>query len=285
MKKTFRDYVKKSIEVDRKRLKIYKAMADTRVTGTLNARYDKRRNRYSYYYKGTGDMKEQYVKLKPNAKVWKLQQKRFAQEMIKVLETNIRLKEEFCRLIIPDVHADVLASIPKAYRPNPTFRPKPKSARKEIKQSENPFRREELKETTTFGLNVRTKGELAIAELLYSLGSEFYYEKGLTLRVPTNQTEYIDGKKATRTVWIRKTFYPDFTIPLPDGSIVYWEHKGMLSKRKYLERDMEKEIAYNVNLIYQPHNLMVTAEGPNNEIDLEAVRRIIDGWLMPLLAM
>ena len=62
------------------------------------------------------------------------------------------------------------------------------------------------------------------------------------------------------------------------------EHKGRLSDRSYTERDMEKEIIYNLNGIYQPHNLIVTAEGPNNEFDMEAVRRIVEGLLLPMMA-
>ena len=125
---------------------------------------------------------------------------------------------------------------------------------------------------TSFGLYVRSKSELQIAELLYSLGIEFYYEKARHLWEGTD--EY-----ASRTV------YPDFTIVLPDDREIYWEHKGMLSDAMYVERDINKEIIYNLNGIYQPHNLIVTAEGPNNEFDMEAVRKIAEGVLLPMMAI
>ena len=50
-------------------------------------------------------------------------------------------------------------------------------------------------------------------------------------------------------------------------------------------RDMNREIIYNLNGIYQPHNLSVTAEGPNNEFDMEAVRRMVNGVLLPMMAI
>ena len=57
-----------------------------------------------------------------------------------------------------------------------------------------------------------------------------------------------------------------------------------MSKAGYTKRDVEKEIIYNLNGIYQPHNLIVSAEGPNNEFDMEAVKRIIEGVLLPAIA-
>ncbi|MCQ2545671.1 MAG: hypothetical protein MJ144_04500 [Clostridia bacterium] len=280
----FRDYIRKSIEADEKRLENYRRLANTKAEGRLNIRTDKRWGRIYYYLKEQGEKKEKYVKEGPNAKVWKLQRKRFAQEMIKILEANIYIKKELCERLLDDSPTAAMDRMPRAYRPNSKFKPISRS-KKKVKQSENPYKREQLKETTSFGLLVRTKGELLIAELLHALGVEFYYEKALRLRIPMKEIVHVNGKKVVETYWINKTYYPDFTIVLPDGSEVYWEHKGMLSDEGYVERDMQREIHYNLCGIYQPHNLMVTAEGPENDMDMEAVNRIVEGWLMPLLNM
>ena len=48
---------------------------------------------------------------------------------------------------------------------------------------------------------------------------------------------------------------------------------------------MEKEMVYNINGIYQPHNYMVTADGSNNTMDMESTKLIIQGWLLPKLAI
>ena len=57
-----------------------------------------------------------------------------------------------------------------------------------------------------------------------------------------------------------------------------------LQDKRYIKRDIEREIVYNLNGIYQPHNLLVTEEGANNEFDMEAVKRMVRGVLLPMLA-
>ena len=51
--------------------------------------------------------------------------------------------------------------------------------------------------------------------------------------------------------------------PLPDGSIVYWEHFGMMDKKDYQEKNYRKLQNYLANGIYPPHNLIVTFDGEN----------------------
>lgn len=267
-----RDYMKNSIAFDRKLLSHYKKLADTQVHGRLNCRYDKRRKKIAYYIKGPADDREHYVKRANLNHVWKLQQKRLGCEMVRILKYNINLKKRFCERLRSDNVNTVINTLPKAYQPNAELLPRRR--KQQIKQSENPYKRDGLIELTSFGLYVRSKGELAIAELLYALGIEFYYERALELNIPI--------KSNGRTVWMAKTYYPDFTIVLPDGEYIYWEHKGMLNSKQYVERDIEKEVHYNLCGIYQPHNLIVTSEGPNNDMDMEAIKRIISGIIMPL---
>jgi len=195
--------------------------------------------------------------------------KELTEEMISVLEHNIKAKESFCETYIDDTVDAVIDKLSPAYRP---IHDETEAGKSSFPQSENPYHREDLVIKTSFGLYVRTKSELQIAELLYSLDIEFYYERALTL---WNGTD----------AFASRTFYPDFTIVLPDGREIYWEHKGMMSAANYVDRDIEKEIIYNLNGIYQPHNLIVSAEGPNNEFDMEAVRRVVEGVLLPAMAI
>lgn len=268
-----REIIRNSIKLDQKRLAHYKKLANTKAEGRLNSRFDKRKNKTTYYIKKSSDDKEHYVKKSNLNQVWKLQQKRFATEMVRILEHNINLKKKFCELFIPDDAAAVAESLPKAYKPDVSVISRRK--KQKIKQSENPYKRDALVELTSFGLYVRTKGELAIAELLYALGVVFYYERALMLNIPIIS----NGK----TIYMQKTYYPDFTIVLPGGKLIYWEHKGLLNSRSYLERDIEKEMHYNLCGIYQPHNLIVTSEGPNNDMDMEAIKRIVDAVILPYI--
>lgn len=77
------------------------------------------------------------------------------------------------------------------------------------------------------------------------------------------------------------TIYPDFTIPLPNGKCIYWEHKGMRGEPDYAINDFWRTQLYFHNGIYEPVNLISTCDGPDGNIDMKAVRRIIEGIILP----
>lgn len=77
---------------------------------------------------------------------------------------------------------------------------------------------------TTFGLKVRSKSEVFIAEKLFSEQFDFEYETPLSAG--------------------GKTFYPDFTIKI-GKQIFYWEHFGLLSDAAYYEKTKIKIKWYN----------------------------------------
>ncbi|MBQ6496312.1 MAG: hypothetical protein IJI74_03985 [Firmicutes bacterium] len=266
------DYIKQSIAIDRHRLAHYEKLSGLAVNGRLNCKWDYRRSKSYYYYKGPDDDREHMVKEEPNAIIWKIQEKRFAKAMISVLRNNIEIKQKLVSQLLSDLESDVMEKLPKAYRPNVRFKTKPSHV-SGIHQSENPFKREQLTIQTSFGLFVRTKSEMIIAELLHSLGITFYYEKALTLKVQRFGT---DG----HPYWTSHTYYPDFTIELPDGRIIYWEHKGMMSDINYVKNNNQKCVDYNMNGIFQSHNYIVTEEGPNNRIDFEGIKKIAADWLL-----
>ena len=267
---TLKDAVNSSIETDLKKLRHYKkVLKGMKIEGRLKCHRSANGKNLRYYYVSSAANKEVYLGKSKVRTVKAMQKKRLAEEMIRVLENNIKAKEIFCDTYLDDSVNAVINKMPLAYRP---IQNEIEEERKDFPQSENPYHREDLVIKTSFGLYVRTKSELQIAELLYSLDIEFYYERALTLWEGTDE-------------FGSKTFYPDFTIILPDGSEIYWEHKGMLSNANYTERDINKEIIYNLNGIYQPHNLIVTAEGPNNAFDMEAVSRVVEGVLLPMTAV
>lgn len=71
------------------------------------------------------------------------------------------------------------------------------------------------------GTQVRSKSEVIISNLLSAAGIKYEYEKKLY---------YSEDK------WIE----PDFTIELPNGKELYWEHIGMLGREEYDTRWGEK---------------------------------------------
>ena len=93
--------------------------------------------------------------------------------------------------------------------------------------------------TTLKGDRVRSKSEVIIANLLYEYKIDYEYEKKL----------YYGKNK-----WIE----PDFTVNLPSGGEIYWEHLGMIGTESYDKRWLEKlEIYQN----YFPGKLKKTYEG------------------------
>ncbi|WWW14403.1 hypothetical protein Spiro2_001289 [Spirobacillus cienkowskii] len=98
---------------------------------------------------------------------------------------------------------------------------------------------------TSFGLKVRSKSEVFIAEKLYEQKITFFYEKPLTA----------DGK----------TYYPDFTI-YHGKKTYYWEHFGLLSDKTYYQKTEIKLKWYKKNF---PNKLVWTKESPQLLLEIE----------------
>lgn len=111
--------------------------------------------------------------------------------------------------------------------------------------------------STVKGDRVRSKSEVIIANLLAQNGISYEYEKKL---------EYEKGK------WID----PDFTITLPDGRELYWEHLGMLGVESYDKRWLEKQDIYDN---YFSGKLIVTYEGATiTDSALDIINKISSGY-------
>ena len=91
---------------------------------------------------------------------------------------------------------------------------------------------------TNDGTYVRSKSEVIIANLLHAADIKYQYEEKLY---------YTDTK------WIE----PDFTLFLPNGEKLYWEHVGMLGKEEYDLRWSEKIDIYKQ---YFPGQMIKTYE-------------------------
>ncbi|MBR1397518.1 MAG: ATP-dependent DNA helicase RecQ [Selenomonadaceae bacterium] len=74
---------------------------------------------------------------------------------------------------------------------------------------------------TADGNFVRSKSEVIISDLLYCANINYNYEEKL----------YYDGKKF---------ILPDFTIYLPDGKKIFWEHIGMIGNEEYDSKWIKK---------------------------------------------
>ena len=102
---------------------------------------------------------------------------------------------------------------------------------------ESRFLENRLIHRTRRGEAVRSKSEVVIADLLYSLKLDYRYEKELVAP---------DGSRRL----------PDFTIDDPaSGLKVFWEHLGMLDRRTYRDK-WEQKLVW-----YRSHGILPEEEG------------------------
>ncbi len=127
---------------------------------------------------------------------------------------------------------------------------------------QNPHHPEHMIHLSSFGERFRSKGEMAIAELLHNEKIPFRYEPELPL-----ETEYGETVR-----------YPDFEILLDDGETIYLEHMGLLNREEYMQNVIEKLDLYYRNGICLGQNLLLTADALDGSIDLSSIRIILDGF-------
>ena len=250
-----------------------------------------------------------YLRIKPSNKkkyvseseFWKLEmlyREKLKAEISKTLSDNIdALEDSLTRLSDFDAES-VAAMLPLAYRrlreklddigakkivaeipqlqndEEELFIFKGNDDTKKVPQSENPKDRAGLKFKTSFGLMVRSKNELLIAEALYTAGVKFLYEARLEL------VEGIGDAATNRETYNMEALFPDFTIILPDGERIYWEHLGMWENEDYREDNVRRLTLYFTNGIYPPKNLILTVDGNKMPFDNSAVWRIIEGQIL-----
>ena len=129
--------------------------------------------------------------------------------------------------------------------------------------SQNPFKREELIHDTGLGFYARTKSKAIVARRLHTFGWRFQYEKELRIRD-------LDGR------W--KSIYPDFTIWLDDGRVIYLEHVGMLQKDDYQQNFVNRMATYHKNDMLIGRDVFITMDGPAGDIDIPSIDAVIRGF-------
>ena len=119
-----------------------------------------------------------------------------------------------------------------------------------------------LRHRTFNGEMVRSKSEVLLANLLYLYQVPYEYEKAVTLN--------------------GYTFHPDFTITLPTGKQVYWEHLGMISDPKYAQNWAIKNHTYRQHGISEGNGLIITQDVNGVFDEQDALLKIKSYHLSPL---
>lgn len=119
------------------------------------------------------------------------------------------------------------------------------------KYRSNPIHREALKYMTTNGMRMRSKSELIIGDILEKYGIIYRYEQAIEI--------------------CGKIYYPDFVILCDDGTIIIWEHFGLMEDESYKLKAFNKICDYRKLGFKQYKNLICTWED-----DLESMENIED---------
>lgn len=122
------------------------------------------------------------------------------------------------------------------------------------KQSADVPYAESRRHPTLKGDFVRSKSEALLANLLYLNGIEYEYEKPL----------YLNGHR----------IHPDFTIKLPGGRELYWEHLGMAGDAGYDRNWSKKSRIYAENGISEGNGLIITRDVNGVFDELDALHKI-----------
>jgi hypothetical protein len=228
-----------------------------------------------YYYRERSEKKKRYIKMSDKGILQEITYGRFLEEQRAVLSGNIRILEAAKDKIRNYDTETISKNLPKTYQKAREYI-NGKLSEEGCIQSENGKNPEGLNVICSNGLRVRSKNEMVICEMLLFYGITFRYEMALVL----SKIEMRDDGTA---FMINKTVYPDFTIFLPDGSVIYWEHFGMLDRENYREDFTGKMLLYYDNDIFPPKNLIITMDGPGKGFDNQGIKRIIEERILPLM--
>lgn len=260
---------KKDIAFQKQLLKAYREAMNRMPEGRLGVKNI--RGKWRYYHIDEKTRKQTYIPKTQLELIHQLKQKRWIKKAIKIMEKNLKFQEEILKHYEPYDHHYLQKLLPQSdsdkileeyeYDVLPDL---DKWAATPYRK--NPYHPEELRHTTSFGLKVRSKSEMMIAELLHGLKIPFHYDAAIRI-VDTNHNE--------------KFKYVDFLIKLPHGGFIVWEHMGMFVKETYREDQFKKLTEYFFNNIYMGKNLIITMDGPNGEFDNLEVERIIKGQILP----
>lgn len=185
-----------------------------------------------------------------------------------ILDNNLILLENLLKGFIPAGGGSIMAGLPdnlREYFSLSADMPAVYSG-KEIEQwaaadyEQSDFMPEAKTHTTSWGLMVRSKSELLIAEKYREKGIPFRYEQVIHF-----------GKNI---------IVPDFTIMRADWKLFYHEHCGMPGDEKYMRNHKRKLEVYESLSIVPWDNLIITYDSKDGNLDLRIIESEINNKLL-----
>lgn len=178
-----------------------------------------------------------------------VKRRHFLSKSVAILKTDIKAMERLLKTYRPCDYVSVNDSLPRVYKL--TCQDSEDTATSNYTTAMH---------RTSFGLQVRSKSEALIAEMLYANKLDFKYE--LPLLLSENDKKVL--------------IHPDFTIITKYG-LIYWEHMGMISNDDYRRKAFQKMDLYAKNGITVPNNLIITMDSQDGIIDMMRLSSMIHG--------
>lgn len=220
------------------------------------------------YYKLTSNeqfgKESKYLGTADNKIVKQLQTRHFFKSSIKILEENLRALNYMDRHYKSYNPNEIEKNLKRAYKCLPKecfeiagFIDKKGWGSQPYEKSFN--HPENLKHMTSKGDLVRSKSELAIADMLFNRRLEYRYEQILHIG---------------DTILV-----PDFSILSQiTGEVVYHEHAGMTFDDEYINNFNWKLMKYRENGVVPWKNLIITYDDENGNLDVRAISKLYDIW-------
>ena len=250
----FKEMTQREIEYEKRLAQDYKRKVKTLPGGCLNCK--RTESGAEYYLVERKTRKQTYVPKNQENMVDEIKLRKRLEISISILEKNIAAQEKMLMKYQPYEFNNIEKIIPKIYRTQPP----PTEEKVHIKDRIRVFD-DGVIHLTSFGLKVRSKSEVMIAELLKSKQVEFEYERPLILKNALGENVKI---------------HPDFTFTGRYGDKLYWEHFGLLGTRQYRADVLKKMETYIINGIMPSVRLFMTAESADGSIDAGVIMRTIE---------
>ena len=193
-------------------------------------------------------------------KIVTLRTKGFLKKSIKILKKNLKWQEKLLEAYRRYNLEDVESLLSNAYDERRLTQWMNRYYRR------NPYHLEHKKYKTSFGLLVRSKSEVMIAELLHAAGIPFHYDEEVFL-IDADGQEHV--------------FYVDFVIMTPSGKLLYWEHMGLFDQEKYRKQSFKKMKAFFDNGIILSENLIITMDSEKYGLSIPTIERVIREQILP----
>ena len=229
----------------------------------------------TYYYRKERigkKYKRPYLGNGRNKEVMKIKRARYIAKELEAVEHDIDLLEKLLKGYRLSGFAEINAAIPRTYRLQSIdyYEDLPDVGKEWMKRKEaekaeyGPWHPEGLIHTVSNGIKVRTKSEMAIAEILLRNGIPFVYELPHVLK---------NGK----------IVHTDFTIlsTIDYKTEILLEHEGSMGDPGYRDKHAWRIENYYLTGYIPNVNIFFTFDGLDGSVDGEVIQRIVDGWLRP----